>query len=319
VLVRHDGATLLVFLLRRLALAVVSLLIIAAIDYAMFDFPHGLDRAFLHLDFGIACSYPGCPKVSTLWGRMWPTDLYLLFGGLAIGVVAGFAGAVFCATRPRSPGTRAIESVAVLFYSLPVYLFGFGLLYLFEPSFGLLPLPVFFHPEDYAPPLENPWHFFEGMLVPWLLVAAPFAAVVLRLAQAAMVDVLDSDYVRTASAKGLPRGQVVGRHAGRPASVATASLIGVWVPAFVTNMVLVEYVFFTPGFFSLSRRAFGQAQSALGSHPDIPMVQGLALWAAVLTVVISALSDVVLIALDPRVRSAALAPRSASGRSAPVT
>jgi peptide/nickel transport system permease protein len=307
---------------RRLALAVVALLIVAAVDYAMFDFPHGLDRAFLHLDFGVACSYPGCPRVTTLWGRMWHTDLYLLFGGLAIGVVAGFAGAVVCATRPRSLATRALESFAVLFYSFPVYLFGFGLLYLFEPSFGLLPLPVFFHPEDYAPPLENPWHFFEGMLVPWLLVAAPFAAVVMRLAQAAMVDELDSDYVRTAAAKGLTRRQVVHHHAGRPAQVSVASLLGVWVPTFVTNMVLVEYVFFTPGFFSLSRRAFGQAQSALGSlvnpigHPDIPMVQGLALWAAVLTVVISALSDVVLIVLDPRVRARGL--RSVSGTRVPA-
>ncbi|MGZ8650006.1 MAG: ABC transporter permease subunit, partial [Solirubrobacteraceae bacterium] len=130
---------------------------------------------------------------------------------------------------------------------MPVYLFGFGLLLLFEPSFGLLPSPVFFHPEDYTAPLADPWRFFEAMLVPWILVAAPFGAVVMRLARPAILEAIDSDYVRTATAKGLPRRQVIRRHAARPSHVSVASLVGVWVPTFVTNMVLVEFVFFIPG------------------------------------------------------------------------
>jgi peptide/nickel transport system permease protein len=295
-------------LVRRLGLAAIALVIVAAVDYAMFDFPHGLDRAFLHFDFGLACSYPGCPPVKLLWGRLWHADVYLLLGGLALGVTAGLAGAVYCATRPRSLATRAIETLALIFYSMPVYLFGFGLLLLFEPTFGLIHSPLFFHPEDYRAPLENPWRFFEAMLVPWILVAAPFGAVVMRLAQAAILDEIDSDYVRTAEAKGLPRRTVIGRHAARPGYVSVASVVGVWVPTFVTNMVLVEFVFFIPGFFGLSRRAFGQAQSALSKQQptglfDIPMVQGLALWAAVLIVLVSALAEVVLIVLDPRVRA----------------
>jgi peptide/nickel transport system permease protein len=171
-----------------------------------------------------------------------------------------------------------------------------------------VPSPVFFHPEDYAAPLVNPWRFFEAMLVPWILVASPFGAVVMRLAQAAILEEIGSDYVRTAVAKGLPRREVIRRHAARPGYVSVASLIGVWVPTFVINMVLVEFVFFIPGFLGLSRRAFGQAESALLRHEplgtfDIPMVQGLALWTALLIVLVSALADVALALLDPRVRS----------------
>ncbi len=144
--------------------------------------------------------------------------------------------------------------------------------------------------------------------MPWILVTAPFGAVVMRLAQAAILEEIDSDYVRTAAAKGLSRREVIRRHAARPGYVSVASLIGVWVPTFVTNMVLVEFVFFIPGFFGPSRRAFGQAPSAMRKHDpigtiDIPMVQGLALWAALLIVLVSALADVVLVMLDPRVRS----------------
>ncbi len=142
------NAVLLAFLARRLFFAAVALVAVAAIDYAMFDLPHGLERVFFHLDFGVACSYPGWPPVTRLLGRMWHADVYLLLGGLVLGVTTGLAAAVFCATRPRSLATRAIETLALTFYSMPVYLFGAGLLLLFEPSFGLLPSPVFFHPQD---------------------------------------------------------------------------------------------------------------------------------------------------------------------------
>ncbi len=98
------------------------------------------------------------------------------------------------------------------------------------------------------------------------------------------------------------------RHAARGSYVPVASLVGGWVPTFVTNMVLVEFVFFIPGFLGLSRRAFGQAESSLVPHEplghiDIPMVQALALWTALLIVLVSALADVALVMLDPRVRS----------------
>src|SRR4051812_12964388 len=174
-----DNAVLLAFLARRLMAAVVALVAVALIIYVMFDVPHRFERVFFHFDFGVSCSYPGCPPIQRLWGRTWHADLYLLFGGLALGVATGLAAATYCATHPRTFVTRAIETIAVILYSLPVYLFPLGLLLLFEPSFGLLPSPVFFHPEDYAAPLENPWRFFEAMLVPWILVAAPFGAVVM--------------------------------------------------------------------------------------------------------------------------------------------
>ena len=178
---------------------------------------------------------------------------------------------------------------------------------MFEPTFGVLPSPVFFHPEDYAAPLANPWHFFEAMLVPWILVAAPFGAVVMRLARVVIAEELGSDHVRTAAAKGLSRRKVL-RQAVRPSYAPVASLVGAWVPTFVINMVLVEFVFSIPGFLGLSRRAFGQAPGTLVpnepvGHIDIVMVQALALWTALLIILVSAVADVALAVLDPRVRS----------------
>ena len=304
---RHN-ARLLAFLARRLCFAAVALVVLATIVYIMFDVPHRLERVFFHLDFGVSCSYPGCPAIKVLWGRTWLADVYLLLGGLVLGVTTGLGAAAYCATHPRTLATRALETLALILYSLPVYLFALGLLLLFEPIFGVFPSPVFFHPEDYAAPLANPWHFFEAMLVPWILVAAPFGAVVMRLARVVIAEELGSDHVRTAAAKGLSQRTVLWRHAVRPSYAPVASLIGAWVPTFVINMVLVEFVFFIPGFLSLSRRAFGQAPGTLVpnepvGHIDIVMVQALALWTALLIVLVSALADAALAVLDPRVRS----------------
>jgi peptide/nickel transport system permease protein len=298
---------LLVFLARRLLFAAVALVVLTLIVYVMFDVPHRLERVVFHFDFGVSCSYPGCPPITRLWGRSWHADVYLLLGGLVLGVTAGLAAAAYCATHPRTLATRALETIALILYSLPVYLFALGLLLLFEPAFGVLPSPVFFHPEDYDAPLANPWHFFEAMLVPWILVAAPFGAVVMRLARVTISEEMGSDYVRTAAAKGLSRREVL-RQAVRPSYAPVASLIGAWVPTFVINMVLVEFVFSIPGFLGLSRRAFGQAPGTLVpnepvGHIDIVMVQALALWTALLIVLVSALADVALAVLDPRVRS----------------
>ena len=306
------------FLVRRLAFAVVVLVTLTVIDYGIYrlfraDFypgqtffgglGHDLDRIFFHLDFGRACSYPGCPPVRVLWWRSWPADLYLIAGGIAIGVSGGIGAAVFCASRPRSLATRTLEAAGMLFYSMPVYLFGFGILLLFEPTFGAFPLPFFFHPLDYEAPYSDPLAFARAMIVPWIVVAAPLGAVVMRLTQAGMLDVIEADYVRTAAAKGLTRKRVIRRHAAPPSYLTVASLIGTWVPSFVTNMVFVEFVFFVPGFFGQYRRALGQIKELPPGY-DIPMLQALALWAAVLVVVVSAIADCVIIVLDPRVRAA---------------
>jgi ABC-type dipeptide/oligopeptide/nickel transport system permease component len=103
-----------------------------------------LGRAFLHLDFGRACAWQGCPPVRELWRRGYAADLWLLGGAMAFGVGGGVAGGLWCAVRPGTRAARALESAATLAYCTPVYVVGLGLLLLFNSSFGLVPLPAFF-------------------------------------------------------------------------------------------------------------------------------------------------------------------------------
>lgn len=192
-------------------------------------------------------------------------------------------------------------------YCAPVYVVGLALLLLFTPTFGRLQLPLFFEPDTYRPLLQSPWDWFRSLLFPWLILSAPLAAACLRLTLAIVVENLYEHHVRTGWAKGLTRKAVVRRHAAPSAYAGIASLAGATVPALVTNLVLVEFVFSVPGFFRHTKRALGQAMGYAGDprlhllHPDVPMLQALALWAAVLIVLMSIVSDVALARLDPRV------------------
>jgi peptide/nickel transport system permease protein len=255
-----------------------------------------VDRELLHLGLG-------GPDIKELWLQGVWADLFLLAGGVVVAVLAGVWGGLWCAARPRSRSSRALEAVAMFFLCAPVYAVGLGVLLLFAPPFGLIELPYFFDPNSYAPPLEDPWDFIRSMLVPWVVVAMPLAAAILRLTLALTIDAMGEEWVRTARAKGLTSHRIVRRHAAPPTYATVAALFGASAPIMVTNMVLVEWVFSVPGFFRHMRRALGQNYGAPEQAIDIPMIQTLSMWAAVLIVVLGVLGDLAIVRLDPRIRS----------------
>ena len=147
--------------------------------------------------------------------------------------------------------------------------------------------------------------------MPWIVAAAPLAAMCMRLVLSLLREPLDSDQVRTAIAKGVPHKRVVSHHAGRFARAATASLVGVTAPLVVINLILVERVFGVPGFFVHTWRATGHSEpyqdglprrrEARGSTCD--MLTGIAIWGSVFVVLLSFVMEFALLRLDPRIRS----------------
>jgi peptide/nickel transport system permease protein len=316
-------------LLRRLALAPVVVLVVTTLTYATTrglrpdlygpDRPsvlsgtaHDVGRVFLHFDFGVACNWRGCPPVRLLWERGVIWDLWLLAGGMAIGVAAGVLAGMWCASRPRSFSARVLEMGSMVLFCAPVYVVGLLLLKLFNPDFGMFSIPYFFDAEPkWVSPWGSPWDWFRQLLVPWLVLAAPLAAMCLRLTLNTMVEALDEDYVRTGTAKGISRRRVLVRHAGPASFVTTASFVGISVPLVVTNLVLVERTLAVPGFLRHTWKALGNMDPGhdrlndVPIQPDFPMLAGLTIWGCVLIVVLGLLSDALLPWLDPRIRSEA--------------
>jgi peptide/nickel transport system permease protein len=307
----------LAFLLKRLLYAAGTIVLTAFFAYGLMRFLrpdlfggepalagtwHDVTRALLHLDFGESCMFAGCPPLRRMWHDGAFADLYLLAGGLLVGLTSGVAGGVWCAARPRSWSSRALESAAMLFLCTPAYVVGFFLLLAFAPDWGWIHMPYLFDVSSYQPPGDSLWDFTRTMLVPWLVVGAPLGASALRLTLTITLDTMGEPYVDTARAKGLPHALVVRRHAGPASMLTVASLFGASAPLMVTNMVLVEFVFAVPGFFRHLKRALGQAP---GWPPvlDVPTLQAIAVWSSVLIVALSLLADVAIGRLDPRIRT----------------
>jgi peptide/nickel transport system permease protein len=306
------------YLLRRLVWAVAIVVLVAVFAYGgiralrpelyegdtlVGGVAGDLHKLFIDRDFGRFCFMVGCPSANDIVGRCWTIDVMLILGTLVFGIAGGVAGGVWCATRPRSLAARFLEGTSTVLFCVPVYVVGFGLLLLFAPPFGLFPFQPLFELHLYISPFHEPVTFLRAMLIPWLVTAAPLAAVCLRLTLASIVEVEHEDYVRTALAKGLSREQTIRRHAAPSAYVPVASYVGAAMPLVVANMVLVEVVFNVPGVFRFVRKAVSGPDPP-GPNPDYEALQTISIYAAVFIVLSTLLADIALAYLDPRVRTA---------------
>jgi peptide/nickel transport system permease protein len=265
-----------------------------------------LKRIFLHRDFGVACSFAspqgsGCKSIRDLFGRGWQADLWMLVGACGVGTAAGVAGGLWCAANTRSVRARVLEVVAIIGLCAPPFVIGYGLLMLFEPTFGQFKAPLFFDVHVYRPPYENPWDFLRAMAVPWLVAGAPVFAIVLRITRSTVVEVAEHEFMLTAMAKGLSPSTAIYRH-GRPVAYPPVfAWIGTASALIVTNVLITEAVFSVPGFLVHTQRALKPPNRP--DYFDHVLMQALAVWGAVLIVGLSIVSDLLVMAKDPRVRA----------------
>jgi peptide/nickel transport system permease protein len=258
-----------------------------------------LDRAFLHLDLGRSRA-PGHPEVSDLMIEALPADLSLLGGALVIGTVAGLAGGAVCALRPRSLLSRTLDALATLAVCAPVYWVGLMALYLFSPDIGAVGIPFLGGQGTYRPLTEDPVRWLRGLLLPWLVLAAPLAGMCLRMMRVTMQESLDQDFTRTALAKGLRRRTVIRRHAVPAGASPVIALAGVTMAMVVTNAILIERTFNIPGVLRLTTRAMSRIEGA--GVVDFELLQGIVITGALFVVAANLLADTLLGWLDPRIR-----------------
>jgi peptide/nickel transport system permease protein len=298
-----------VYIMRR-ALAVVAISVtLCALTFVMlhvltpesFQDPRALHvelldylvDVFVHGDFGSSTQPPFLP-VRTMLAEAVPADLSLLLGAMVVGPLLGVVGGTYCARRPGSFGSRVLEVLAAIFLCAPVYFVGFMVVLVFAPATGG-PLPVFLVTVNtYAGLTEDPVAWLRALVVPWVIAALPLAAMCLRMVRATLPEVLSQDFVRTATAKGLAPRRITIWHTLPVALPATISLVAAYVPMLIANVILVEAVFGIPGIYRLIPGALDQR--------NFPVLQAIVIVAAILVVVFNALADILLAALDPRVR-----------------
>jgi len=264
---------------------------------------YGLDQSLLvqlgaylgnvaRLDFGRSFFF-NQPVLDLIADRLFAT-LLLAGTALAFAMVVGVLLGVFTARRPESPVSHGVTVMSLVGYALPVFWTGIMLIILFASKWDLLPVSGMSDLRYKGGRFGRALDTVEHLILPALTLGIIYLAYYSRLARASMLEVLESDYIRTARAKGVPERVVVYKHALRNALIPVATIAGLQFGALFSGAVLVETVFNWPG---LGRLAF---ESIL--RRDTPTMLGILIASAALVIVANLLTDLVYRLIDPRIR-----------------
>jgi peptide/nickel transport system permease protein len=254
-----------------------------------YDYMKGL---VLHFDLGY--SYQNNYPVKQQIFDKVPATISLTIGAAVIWLITGIAVGVISAVRRRSVLDRTAMGLALIAISAPVYWLGLLSLYLFSSDIGRFPVPFLKGAGSYVPFSQDPSIWFQSLILPWMVLAAAFAAFYARLLRGSMIEVMSEDYIRTARAKGLSERRVILRHGLRSALTPIVTAAGLDIGILLGGAILTESVFNIPG---IGRLAFDSIQNA-----DLPMIQGTVLLGAFFIIFANLIVDLVYAYLDPRVR-----------------
>jgi peptide/nickel transport system permease protein len=203
-------------------------------------------------------------------------------------VVTAVPLGVLAAWKQGSIVDRLVMGFSVLGFSLPTFVIGYILIYIFAIDLGWLPV------QGYTRIATDFWDWLEKLILPSITLAVVYIALIARITRASVLEVLNEDYIRTARAKGLSNRVVLMRHALRNAAVPILTVIGVGVALLIGGAVVTESVYGLPGLGRLTVEAV--------LSRDFPTIQAVILMFSVVYVVINLLIDISYTLFDPRIR-----------------
>ena len=257
----------------------------------------GLDRPFLvqfgewgwrilHGDLGTSI-FTHLPVTHLIGQRIEPT-LSLLVLTLVIAVVCAVPLGVLAAWKHGSLIDRAAMVVSVLGFSLPVFVVGYLLAFVFALQLRWFPVQGFTSISVGVVP------FLSSLILPAVALALLYIALIARVTRASMLEVLAQDYVRTARAKGVGQRGILFVHALKNAAVPIVTVIGFGFAALISGAVVTESVFAIPG--------IGRLVTDAILRRDYPIIQGVVLLFSGLYVLINLGVDLLYTVFDPRIR-----------------
>ena len=302
------------FILRRVLIAIPTLLVIALISFLLMHFAPGspfsgekdlppsvlanieakfhLDKPvseqffyyiynLVHGDFGPSFVYKDF-SVTELIGQAWPVSLELGLWSFSVAVVLGVLLGTIAALNQNSRLDYGLMAVAMSGVVIPNFVLAPLLMLIFAVHLGWLP--------------AGGWNGgdWQNMVLPVIALALGFVASIARIIRGSMIEVMNSPFIRTARAKGLSRSAIVARHALRPALMPLIAYLGPAFVGIVTGSMVID-VFFTTG-------GLGQHFVNGALNRDYGMVMGITMLIATLTILFNAIVDILYVLIDPRIR-----------------
>ncbi|NBR90719.1 MAG: ABC transporter permease [Rhodobacteraceae bacterium] len=226
--------------------------------------------------------------------RIWPTIL-LVISALALSIAVGVTLGVLAARKPNGAMSAFVAIFSTIGYAVPVFWTGIMLIILFASVFPIFPVEGMQNVRlRDANPFVQAVDIAHHLVLPAFTLAVIYLAQYARLSRASMLEVLGSDYIRTARAKGASEGTVLFKHALRNAALPILTVAGLQFGNLISGALLVETVFNWPG---MGRLAF---DSIL--RRDYPTIMGVLFFASAMVVVANILTDLSYRVADPRLR-----------------
>jgi peptide/nickel transport system permease protein len=237
-------------------------------------------------DLGVSL-HSRLPVRQLIMQRLEPT-LALALSTLCFAVFLAVPLGILAAWKAGSLIDRAVMVFAVGGFSIPIFWLGFLLIYVFSVKLDLLPV------QGYVSFREGIVSFVRHLILPTLALGMVYMALLARITRATVLEVLQSDYIRTAYAKGLPPGAVLFAHALKNAAVPVVTTIGVGFALLIGGVVITESVFALPGLGRLTVDAVLQR--------DYSIIQGVTLIFALVYALVNLAVDLSYTLFDPRIR-----------------
>jgi peptide/nickel transport system permease protein len=257
----------------------------------------GLDRPYLvrfgawvydiaRGDLGVSI-FTNLPVVTMIQQRIEPT-LSLMVLTLVLAVSLAVPMGVVAAWKVGTWVDKAVMGFGVLAFSVPVFVVGYLLAYVFALELDWLPV------QGYTPFSQGfvPW--FENLILPAIALGSVYIALIARITRATMLEVLQQDYIRTARAKGAGQTSILFLHALKNAAVPIVTVIGIGIALLIGGAVVTESVFAIPGLGRLTVDAI--------LRRDYPVIQGVVLLFSFVYVLVNLAIDLLYTLFDPRIR-----------------
>lgn len=217
-----------------------------------------------------------------------PKTLSLATLSFIIALVIALPAGIIAALKRNSAFDYVASVVAFVGVSMPSFWFGIILILIFAVHLQWLPAIGYSELTE-----DGFWPWLQRLILPSLAIGAAYSAILMRFVRAGLLEVLGSDYVRTARAKGVREQAVILRHALRNALIPVVTVIGIQLALLLSGAVVVETVF--------SIRGIGRILVGAIFDRDYPIVQGVILLIAVIFVLANLIVDIVYTFLDPRI------------------
>ena len=227
-------------------------------------------------------------SVSRIIAEAFPRTLSLAGLAFVISLILAISAGIVSAVRKNSTLDHAFTFFAFLGLSMPDFWLGILLIIVFAVNLQWLPA------IGYVPLSKGFWPWFSHLILPAIAAGTPFSAIVARMTRSAMLEVLNSEYIKVARAKGLTEQSIVFRHALKNALIPVVTVMGIAFALLMSGTVIVENVFAIKG--------LGRVLIQGILNRDYPVVQGAILVVAVIFVFTNLLVDVLYTVIDPRIR-----------------